>query len=64
MDNHNLIMMARIGVHNEGSIQISGEGYTFLELEKTKYQLMDLGYDCQIVEDLKELYLVVSSSVK
>ncbi len=64
MDNHNLIMQARIGVHNEGWVQISGKGYTFSELEKTRYDLMELVYDCQIVEDLKELYLVVKSKTE
>lgn len=60
MDNSNLIMRAKIGVHNEGKTQVSGEGYTFKELEETKWELMRDGYDCIIVEDLGDLYLVVS----
>lgn len=59
-DNTNLIMQAKMGVYNEKSVQISGKGYTFEELEKTRYELMDAGYKCEIVEDLGELFLVVS----
>lgn len=63
-DTTNLIIKAKMGVYNEGSVQISGDGYTFQELEKVRYQLMEDGYKCEIVEDLKELFLVVSRKVE
>lgn len=56
----NLIMRSIINVHNDGSSQIEADGYTFVQLEQARFEVMERGYDCQIVEEFKKLQFIVT----
>jgi len=62
MDVSNIVLNITIKLfHAETkSIEYSGEGLSFDVLEMIKYQLIERGYQCRIVDDLKSTMLVVS----
>ena len=56
----NLVINVKVKVyHNQGKAQVESD-LPFHLLEKVRYQLMEAGYDCQIVNELKKNFIVVT----
>lgn len=59
MDNTNLIMRAKIGVHNQSSVSLDTEGYDQKTLENTVRELKNDGYEASLSEEQGKTVLVV-----
>ncbi len=54
----NLFETVLMELQKQSFVQVSAKGYTFSQIEKTRWALMEKGFRAEIVEDLKEIFII------